>query len=84
MVLDELDDERGLACVRWRVGVKRKGSARRGWRLEGRDAPTEREPRTAILRFLSNSPGMMAAGVLDRGRRREEAWGYYKGVGGGI
>ena len=54
MVLDELDDERGLACG---VGEVSEGEARK---MTGLDGPTERDPRTAIFLFLRTSPGMLA------------------------
>ena len=53
VVLDELDDERGLA---WRTGVSGWGA---GLGSGCSDLPTEREPSTAIFLFLSSSPGMM-------------------------
>lgn len=73
MVFNVLYHERGLA---WRKGVVRLAQKRHPKGLHG---PTEREPRTAIFRFLSSSPGMLVGGGREgMGSGR----GYYKGVPG--
>ena len=58
VVLDELNDERGLPCK----GARRDGGRRAvsgDGRVNGRVySPTERDPRTAIFLLLRMSPGM--------------------------
>ncbi len=74
VVLDELNNERGLPWERGAPG--RRGGADREQRWSGVqgawDSPTEREPRTAIFLLLRMSPGMVGKGRVGGGAREEE------------